>query len=70
VEKTARKEYLWESQQERATRKTKNMWVGSTKMDIIEIRWRGMDWIGLAEDSDQWSALVNTVTSLRVPQKC
>jgi hypothetical protein len=33
-------------------------------MDIREIRWRGMDWIGLAEDSDQWSDDVNTVTSI------
>jgi hypothetical protein len=27
-----------------------------------------MDWIDLAQDMDQWMALVNTVTNLRVPQ--
>jgi hypothetical protein len=27
----------------------------------------GLDWIYLAEDRDQWKALVNTVMSLRVP---
>jgi hypothetical protein len=27
----------------------------------------GMDWIGLAQDTDQWKALVNTVMNLRVP---
>jgi hypothetical protein len=26
-----------------------------------------MDWIHLAEDGDQWEALVNTVMNLRVP---
>jgi hypothetical protein len=37
------------------------------KMDFREIGWFGMDWIDLAQDSDQWKALVNTVMNLRVP---
>jgi hypothetical protein len=31
------------------------------KMDLREIRWVGMDWIGLAQDRDQWRVLVNRV---------
>jgi hypothetical protein len=27
----------------------------------------GMDWIDMAQDRDQWRALVNTVLNLRVP---
>jgi hypothetical protein len=27
----------------------------------------GMDWIDLAEDRDQWRALVNTVMNLWIP---
>jgi hypothetical protein len=30
-------------------------------MDLGEIGWGGMDWIDLAQDKDQWRALVNTV---------
>jgi hypothetical protein len=30
-------------------------------MDLREIEWGGMDWIDLAQDRDQWRALVNTV---------
>jgi hypothetical protein len=42
-------------------------WVDNVKLDLREIRWCGMDWIDLAQDRDQWRALVNTVMGLRVP---
>jgi hypothetical protein len=41
--------------------------VDNIKIDLREIGWNGMDWIDLAEDRDQWRALVNTVMNLRVP---
>jgi hypothetical protein len=34
-------------------------------MDVGEIGLCGMDWIGLAQDKDQWGALVSTVTNFR-----
>jgi hypothetical protein len=34
------------------------MWVDNIKMDLREIEWDGMDWIELAQDRDQWRALV------------
>jgi hypothetical protein len=37
------------------------------KMDLREIRWDDIDCIDLAQDWDQWRALVNTVMNLRVP---
>jgi hypothetical protein len=36
-------------------------------MDLREIGWDGRDRIDLAQDKDQWRALVNTVMNLRVP---
>jgi hypothetical protein len=42
-------------------------WVDSIKIDIREIGWDGMDWIDLAQDREQWRALVNTVMNLWVP---
>jgi hypothetical protein len=36
-------------------------------MDFRERGWDGMDWIHLAQDRDQWRALVNTVINLGVP---
>jgi hypothetical protein len=35
--------------------------VNNIKMDHREIGWDGMDWTDLAQDRDQWTALVNTV---------
>jgi hypothetical protein len=29
--------------------------------------WSGVDWIDMAQDRDQWRALVNMVVNLRVP---
>jgi hypothetical protein len=35
-------------------------------MDLREIGWDGVDWMDMAQDRDQWRALVNTVLNLRV----
>jgi hypothetical protein len=35
-------------------------WVVNIKMDLLEIRWDGVDWIGLAQDRDKWRALENS----------
>jgi hypothetical protein len=37
------------------------------KMDLREIGWGGVDWIDVAQDRDQWRALMNTIMNLRVP---
>jgi hypothetical protein len=41
--------------------------VENIRMDLRKIGWDGMDWIDLAQNMDQWRALVNTVMNLRVP---
>jgi hypothetical protein len=37
------------------------------KMDLRDIGWGCMNCIDLAQDRDQWRALVNTAINLRVP---
>jgi hypothetical protein len=37
------------------------------KTDLRQTGWDGMDLIDLAQDMDQWSALVSTAMNLRVP---
>jgi hypothetical protein len=41
------------------------MSVDNIKMDLRVIGWDGMVWIELAQDRNQWRALVNTVINLR-----
>jgi hypothetical protein len=36
-------------------------------MDILQLGWGDVDWIGLAQDRDRRRALVNSVLNLRVP---
>jgi hypothetical protein len=36
-------------------------------MDLREIGWDGVDWNELAQERDQWRALVNMVMNFRVP---
>jgi hypothetical protein len=47
--------------------RVRRRWVDNIKMDRRELGWDGMGWIDLAQDRDQWGALVNTVINLRVP---
>jgi hypothetical protein len=37
------------------------------RMDLGEVGWGDVDWIGLAQDRNRWRALVNSVLNLRVP---
>jgi hypothetical protein len=42
-------------------------WVDNIRIDLGEVGWGDVDWIGLAKDRNRWRALVNSVLNLRVP---
>jgi hypothetical protein len=42
-------------------------WVDNIRMDLREVGWGDVDWIGLAQDRNRWRAPVNSVLNLRVP---
>jgi hypothetical protein len=41
-------------------------WVDNVRIDLVEMGWGDVDWIGLAQDRDRWRVLVNSVLNLRV----
>jgi hypothetical protein len=55
------------SEVKRPLERQRRRWVDHIKIDLGEAGWYSMVWIDLAQDSDQWKALVNTVMNLWVP---
>jgi hypothetical protein len=41
--------------------------VDNIRMDLGEVGWGDVDWIGLAQDRNRWRALVNSVLNPRAP---
>jgi hypothetical protein len=56
-----------ENRKERDFSEDGRRWEDNIRMDLREIGWKRVDWIHLAQDRDQWRALVNTVMNLRIP---
>jgi hypothetical protein len=42
-------------------------WEHNVRLDLQEVVCGCEDWIGLAQDTDRWQALVRAVRNLRVP---
>jgi hypothetical protein len=57
----------WSAEGKRPLGRPRCRWVDNIRMDLGEVGWGDVDWIGLAQDKDRWRALVNLVLNLRVP---
>jgi hypothetical protein len=42
-------------------------WEDNTRTDLREVAWEDVDWMHVAQDKDQWRALVSMVMKLRIP---
>jgi hypothetical protein len=59
--------YVAKRERKRPPGRPRRRWENSMTMDLKEIGWEGVDWMHLAQERDQWRALINTVMNLRVP---
>jgi hypothetical protein len=51
----------------RPLRRPRRRWMDNIRMNLGEVGWGDINWIGLAQDRNRWRALVNSVLNLRVP---
>jgi hypothetical protein len=51
----------------RPLRRPRCRWLDNIRVELVELGWSDVDWIGLAQDRDRRRALVNSVLNLRVP---
>jgi hypothetical protein len=42
----------------------RHRWEDEIKIDLQEVEWRGMDWIDLTQDKDNWQTLVKAAVIL------
>ena len=45
----------------------RHRWLDNIRMDLQEVGYGSVDWIGLAQERDRWRTLVSAVMNLRVP---
>jgi hypothetical protein len=55
------------SEGKRPQGRPRRRWVDNIRMDLGEVGWGDVDWVGLAKDRNRRRALVNSVLNLRVP---
>jgi hypothetical protein len=45
----------------------RHRWVDNIRIDLWEMGWGDVEWIGLAQDRNRWRSLVNSVLNPQVP---
>jgi hypothetical protein len=58
--------YWWEREGKIPLGRPRCRWVDNIRMDLGEVGWGDVDWIGLAKDRNRWRDIVNSVLNLRV----
>jgi hypothetical protein len=65
-ERNMHRALMGKPERKRPLERPRHGWEDGIRMDLREIGWGNVDWTQLAQDRDQWLALVNTVMNLWV----
>jgi hypothetical protein len=63
-EEEGKKDIGGKARMKETAKKPRCKWLNNSKLYFREIGWGFMDWIDLAQYTDQWRVLVNTVMNL------
>jgi hypothetical protein len=66
VKRSAYRILLTKPEGKRPLERSRCKWDDDIKRDFRGIGWDGIDWVDLAQNRDQWRALVNTVMEIQV----
>jgi hypothetical protein len=67
VKRNAYKLLVGKPEGRRPLGRPRHSWLDNIRMDLGEVGWGDVDWIGLAQDRDRGRALVNSILNLWVP---
>jgi hypothetical protein len=67
VKRNAYKFLVRKPVEKRKRGRPRRTWEDNIKMDLRETGLGSVNWIHLAQDRDQWGAVVNTIINLQVP---
>jgi hypothetical protein len=59
--------FVGKPDEKRPLGRPRRRWVDNIRIDLVEVGWGNVDWIGLAQDRNRWRTLVNSVLNLWVP---
>jgi hypothetical protein len=65
--KTAYRLLVGKPEGKRPLGRPRRKWLDNINMDLGEVGWGVVDWIGVAKGRNRWRAVVNSVLNLRVP---
>jgi hypothetical protein len=65
-EEEAYRIFMGKTKGKRPLGRPRRTWMDNIRVNLREIAWDVMDWIDLAQERDQWKALVKTVMNLLV----
>jgi ribonucleotide reductase beta subunit family protein with ferritin-like domain len=67
MDKKCMESFVGKPERSRPLERYRYKWEDNIRMERRKMFWEGLDRIKLAQDRDQWQAVVNTVMNIRFP---